>query len=567
MFDAFKTFSPTESKVRRLIEQVVERKVDPAPSYTEWFALGCSLKYEFGEGGRSYYHQVSQFHPEYNQQKCDQQFSSVKGKSEKPIKIASFFDILKVTGYILQPQRPTIMDDPEPMIPEAISVSKFPVGVFPSPIENFIHEASKSINCPVDYLGVAVLGVTSVALGRKYSISPKAGHREYAIFFMAVVGDPGQKKTPAYKQVMRPVFTKQKEYSIHYRKEMLAYEAEMEVWKEARKEDPGLERPVKPILHRILASDATMEALGTLLEENPIGLLLHYDELLAWINGCNQFKGKGNDHQKFLSLWSGTDIQIDRKQQEAKMINNPFVSITGGIQPDVLKDLSKGRNDGFLDRILFCFPDSIMPGYTRNHIGDLTEQFFEEKILHLFDRAVDDFDGNGNEGFHLKMSAEQFGVWIEWINNHHLETQAVGFPYYLKGSWTKMEAHSLRLILLLAYSRTQPDEKVEIRMGDIEGGIKLAEYFKTHIRKAYNEIHSSDDDRRILIAVDFIKRNGASITWRDMYRHRVAGCKSTKDVAKLFEEMESRSLGKTITLAATPGGKKSKVFQLDPSVI
>jgi hypothetical protein len=31
----------------------------------------------------------------------------------------------------------------------------------------------------------------------------------------------------------------------------------------------------------------------------PIGLLLFYDELLAWINGFNQYKTKGNDHQKF----------------------------------------------------------------------------------------------------------------------------------------------------------------------------------------------------------------------------------------------------------------------------
>src|SRR5690606_38865087 len=123
---------------------------------------------------------------------------------------------------------------------------------------------------------------------------------------------------------------------------------------------------------------------------------------------------------------------------------------------------------------------------------------------------------------------------------------ALGFPYYLKGSWIKMEAHSLRLILLLAYSRTQPDEKVEIRMQDVEGGIKLAAYFKTHIRKAYQEIHSTEIDKRVLKAVDFIKRNGGSTTYRNFYKCGIAGCKNHDSTDKLFKEMESRGLGKRV---------------------
>lgn len=309
-----------------------------------------------------------------------------------------------------------------------------------------------------------------------------------------------------------------------------------------------------------------MESLGTLLEGNPIGLLLFYDELLAWIYGFNQYKGKGNDQQKTLSLWSGMDIQIDRKQQEAKIIVNPFITVTGGIQPDVLKDLSKGRNDGFLDRILFCYPDRIRPRYTRDKLDDTTTLLFHNRITELFNHSTDKFESNGFQSFKLTLSAEQFEVWLEWINSHHAETEAMEFPYYLKGSWMKMEAHSLRLILLLAYSRTQPDEEVEIRMQDVEGGIKLAAYFKTHIRKTYQEIHSTEIDKRILKAVEFLKLNGGFTTYRNFYKCGIAGCKGPKDTNALFEEMEARELGKRGKSSASPGAKQSDGFGLDPEI-
>jgi hypothetical protein len=69
--------------------------------------------------------------------------------------------------------------------------------------------------------------------------------------------------------------------------------------------------------------------------------------------------GRGGDRQAFLSLWAVAPIKVDRKGQESIFITEPVVSVTGGVQPEMLGELAEaaGRRDGFLERILWSFPE------------------------------------------------------------------------------------------------------------------------------------------------------------------------------------------------------------------
>src|SRR5680860_1103921 len=79
----------------------------------------------------------------------------------------------------------------------------------------------------------------------------------------------------------------------------------------------------------------TVEGLGSLLADNPRGLLLCRDELSGWIKAMNQYKGgKGADREFFLSVFTGEPIVIDRKNSPTINISNPFLAIVGGITPD-----------------------------------------------------------------------------------------------------------------------------------------------------------------------------------------------------------------------------------------
>src|SRR4051812_5899429 len=95
-------------------------------------------------------------------------------------------------------------------------------------------------------------------------------------------------------------------------------------------------------------------------------------ELSALMAAMNQYKGgKGQDRQVYLDLWDGSSILIDRKSDRDRSggplyVRDPFCSIVGTLQPDVLRHLrGEGRrgeaapDDGFADCFLLVYPQEL----------------------------------------------------------------------------------------------------------------------------------------------------------------------------------------------------------------
>lgn len=70
--------TPTDEQAaaEHLIGEILQRRQDLTAGYGAWFELGCALANTFGEGGRDYFHQISQFHEKYNANECDRQFTN-----------------------------------------------------------------------------------------------------------------------------------------------------------------------------------------------------------------------------------------------------------------------------------------------------------------------------------------------------------------------------------------------------------------------------------------------------------------------------------------------------------
>jgi len=80
----------TKAKTEALIKVICKSSIDLTGSYNDWRNLASSLANEFGESGRDYFHQISQFHHEYNQTKTDTLFSNMLKKNYS-IGIGTFF--------------------------------------------------------------------------------------------------------------------------------------------------------------------------------------------------------------------------------------------------------------------------------------------------------------------------------------------------------------------------------------------------------------------------------------------------------------------------------------------
>ena len=82
-----------------------------------------------------------------------------------------------------------------------------------------------------------------------------------------------------------------------------------------------------------MTSDATVEKLGEILNENPRGLLVLRDELSGWLRTLDR-SGREGDREFFLESWNGTgSYTFDRIGRGTVRVGSMTVSLFGGIQP------------------------------------------------------------------------------------------------------------------------------------------------------------------------------------------------------------------------------------------
>jgi hypothetical protein len=232
---------------------------------------------------------------------------------------------------------------------EHLDLLPFPLEVFPGALRDFVSDAAAALAAPPEYVAVPMLVMAGGAIGASRALEIKPGWTERPCLYAAVVGLPGSARTPALKRVASPIYDEQSRRMQVYRRQKVAHE-------EDSKAHP------KPTLPTLYVSDITTEALARVMQDNPRGVTLIRDELTAWVAGMDQYRsrGRGADRQFFLAAWAGEPVSVHRKgQDEPVFVPHPFLSVVGGLPPDLLPRLRGDHqvSDGFLDRILFAFPE------------------------------------------------------------------------------------------------------------------------------------------------------------------------------------------------------------------
>jgi len=427
----------------------------------------------------------------------------------------------------------------------------FPYQVFDEASQKFITEVAASVNCPVDFPGVGVLASNAIAVGNSSSIKVKKAWKEKTIFYIVGVGESGVKKTPSFSLALAPIEKLQADNWEEYKKE-------------EQKTNEG-EGNSEPILTQLLTTDTTIEGLIVLLQNNPHGILISKDELIGWLKSMNQYKGggSGDDMEYYLSLWSGKMIIVNRKsvnKGKPIQINNPFVSVFGGIQTEILSELGNLKDNGFVYRILYSVPNKIDFKHTEEEIDDKTQEDYYKVISNIYQKVTR--MEKEDKTLELGFSPEAKKLWVEWHKKHIDQMNDPEMPYYLIAAWSKLEAYMARFSLLLEHNRLAMSNELptNISKETANGAIKLTEYFKAHARKAFELMFSSDLDKRIVKAYQWVKKHDGRVTARQFLSNRVTGTKNNEEVMGLFEEMKRRGLGNIEKTTPPHGGHATFTF-------
>ena len=232
---------------------------------------------------------------------------------------------------------------------------KFDPRHYPAIVANLAADMSRRMGCdpliPAWTALVACAGL--IPDGFKLQVKAKdQTWKESPRLWVAVVGDPSTQKSPPMSAVMVPIEDLQRRHAEQYDTAMVRWRDRVAMAK--KNKDP---EPDTPQMRRVLAHDATTEALALVLHSNPAGLLVVQDELSGWFGGHDAYRpsGTSKDRGFWLQAYNGASYTVDRVKG-AIFVPNLSISMIGGIQPGPMRDIAaKIGDDGLLQRFI-CIP-------------------------------------------------------------------------------------------------------------------------------------------------------------------------------------------------------------------
>ena len=268
---------------------------------------------------------------------------------------------------------------PDPVnVFERFRETPFPTSILPMPLRLYVEDQSRRMGVDQGMLAMFGLGICAGALTDRLQVQVLAcnpGWRESARLWIAAVGNPSIKKTPALNTMMGPLRRVEKTYreaaiakKAAYDSLFTVYQAKLKAYNKALANDeaPGLmpTPPPPPEMHRAIFNNFTIEALEQVLLYTDRGTLLEFDELSGFFGRMDAYaagKGADKDRPAYLQLYNGGGMAIDRVGRGSSFVPNWSASIVGAIQPEPMSAvMKKMRDDGLMQRFnVFLAHDSV----------------------------------------------------------------------------------------------------------------------------------------------------------------------------------------------------------------
>ena len=231
----------------------------------------------------------------------------------------------------------------------ALQPPPFPIEALPAVLRAFVEDRARVIGADPCGLGWACIGACSTALDGRIRLQMKQ-RDSWSVppfIWLARVGAPSTKKSPILDAAWSPSERAQNVDLKVWREEHVR-------WKALPKKEQA-ETPVPVCRRRLVSHDATIESLQDILGRQDRGIGILRDELAGWIGSLEKYsggRGSAADRAFFLQAFNGGGYIADRVSRGTTAIENLGLGISGGIQPDRLRQLGDITSDGLWQRFI-----------------------------------------------------------------------------------------------------------------------------------------------------------------------------------------------------------------------
>lgn len=502
---------------------------------------------------------------------------------------------------------------PDPIQHQLLPVDPFSPTLLPSALRPAVVDITHRMQCPIEYVAGPLICAFGAALGTTLSVRPKQ-HDSWAVtpnVWGAVIGAPGRMKSPAINQALGPLYRldklQQQDYEQNkggYDVQMLGHKAQEDALKdELKKASKGpsksapaprpiatiqadlaqlrLNLPQEPVRLRCFTNDATLEALGIILDKNPKGVLVVQDELMGLLSNFEK-TGREGERQGYLSGWNGDGpLHIDRVSRDHLYIDPFCISVVGGIQPDRLArymadNIGAHGNDGLLQRFQVMFyPDDVPAGPVVDQLPDssaldrLNELYIKIATQQISLGATLE-PGDRRPFFRFDDAAQP--LVYKWL--HDLDCRV------------RAQDHAILAEHLSKYRKLVPSlalifHVIDIAAGTIAAGTRIshetferARAWSDLLEQHARRIYSISTNVRIQAATALAKKIKAGklqsgFSHRDILRHEWSMLKELDIIREACDELEAAHWIRPIPLQSKPGlGRpQGKKYDINPATL
>lgn len=405
--------------------------------------------------------------------------------------------------------------EPIPLAGELPPVMAFNAEFLPYSFRDFAVDTADRMQCPIDFVAVALVVCLGGAVSRRARVQPKAEDSGWIVtpnLWGAIVASPGQLKTPTLAAAAKPLRDIEDEARRKHTKQMEDYqrdaeEAELrlstwrELMKRSMKNQKGKEKgeenlptrppdpPKAPTMQRFIVNDATFEALHQTMSENPAGILVFRDELVGWWSQLDK-PGREGERGFCLQAWNGdTGHTIDRIGRGTIYVEACCMSMLGGIQPGRLRSyladaMAEGPgNDGLIQRFqLLAWPD--VPKNWQ-YIDRRPDKTAEAEVTRIFKRLVQ-MDAENPKVLRFAEAAQ--GLFVEWLTALEFRLRAGAIHPALEAHLSKYRSlmPSLAVLFCLAEWAGDGGELEAIPLQSTQQAAAWCDYLESHAHRLYS---------------------------------------------------------------------------------
>ena len=495
-------------------------------------------------------------------------------------------------GQETLPKLPLPWEAPLPFV--EIAGPPFPSGIFARDVQEFVDAEAEALQVPVDLPACLALGVGAAAAAGRCKVRLTQDWAEPLNHFVVVVLPSGERKSPAFRAMTSPLEERERELAMSAQLEISSAQTEAEILqtrlhdaknKAAKaKSEEEREKLTKdaadlagrlsklsiPLTPRLLADDATSEAVASLLAANGGRIAVMSSEGGLFETLAGRYSQGTLNIDVYLKGFSGDSLRVDRKSRTPEFVPRPALTLVLTIQPDVIRDLAAKRGfrgRGLLARFLYSIPRSMV-GYRSNSPSPVPQESRERwhRIIKNMLKLPDPPDGQEHA---MLLSDEAESAFQQYRDLVETRLRPGADLNDIQDWANKLCGAVARLAgilhLFLHHAKGHPWE-VPISLTCIQAAIRLGDYFSAHAGVAFSMMGDDADTEKARKAWAFITYLGlAPFSQRDLWQH-VRRSFSVDELAGALQLLVQMGYLRRLVDQSHPGpGRpRSPIFEVNP---